>query len=55
MEPTLSPMQLNPRHLVMQFAHTLQEELFPRLQTAGEVLSGPLQLLSAVMLLAPLG
>jgi Transposase DDE domain/Transposase domain (DUF772) len=48
-------MQLNPRHLVMQFAHTLQEELFPRFQTAGEALSGPLQLLSAVMSLAPLG
>jgi hypothetical protein len=48
-------MQLNPRELVTQFAHMLQEDLFPLLQTVTGPLSGQMQLLAAVICLAPLG
>lgn len=48
-------MQLNPRQLVTQFAHMLQEDLFPVLQTCTGPLSGQMQLLTGVMALAPLG
>jgi hypothetical protein len=48
-------MQLNPRELVMQFAHVLQQELFPLLQSGGEPLSEPLQLLASIIALVPLG
>jgi hypothetical protein len=48
-------MQLNPRQLVNQFAHMLQEDLFPLLQTVTGPLSGQMQLLAAVISLAPLG
>jgi hypothetical protein len=48
-------MQLNPRQLVTQFAHMLQEDLFPLLQTVTGPLSGQMQLLAAVISLAPLG
>ena len=47
-------MQLNPRQLVTQFAHILQEELFPLLQTVTGPLSEQMQLLASVMALAPL-
>jgi len=49
-------MQLTtPRQLVTQFAHVLQQELFPNLEiTVGE-LDPQLQLLSSVMALLPLG
>lgn len=47
-------MQLNPRHLVIHFAHLLQDELFPVLeQTAGQ-LSSELQLLTAIVSMTPL-
>jgi hypothetical protein len=48
-------MQLNPRQLVTQFAHLLQEDLFPVLQTVTGPLSGQMQLLVSVISLAPLG
>src|ERR1700676_3984059 len=48
-------MQLTPRHLVMQFAHILQQELFPLLQSCVGPLSGQMQLLASVVSLAPLG
>src|ERR1700687_4486400 len=48
-------MQLNPRELVMQFAHVLQQELFPLLQSAAGPLSEPLQLLASIISLVPLG
>jgi hypothetical protein len=48
-------MQLNPRQLVNQFAHMLQEDLFPLLQTVTGPLGGQMQLLAAVISLAPLG
>ena len=48
-------MQLNPRQLVTQFAHMLQEDLFPVLQTVTGPLSGQMQLLASVICLAPLG
>jgi len=47
-------MQLNPRQIVTQFAHLLQEELFPLLEGAAGPLSGQLQLLAAVISMAPL-
>lgn len=47
-------MQLNPRQIVMQFAHVLQQELFPELETSVGPLSGELQLLAAVVSMAPL-
>ena len=48
-------MQLTPRHIVMQFAHMLQEELFPLLQSSVGPLNGQMQLLASVISLAPLG
>jgi Transposase domain (DUF772) len=48
-------MQLNRRQLVSQFAHMSQEEIFPRLEPAAGPLNGQLQLLAAVISLAPLG
>jgi hypothetical protein len=47
-------MQLNPRQLVTQFAHLMQEELFPVLETVAGPLSGQMKLLSAVVAMAPL-
>lgn len=46
-------MQLNPRQLVTQFAHMMQEELFPLLQTVTGPLSAQMQLLASVICLAP--
>jgi hypothetical protein len=48
-------MQLNPRQLITQFAHMLQEDLFPLLQPVTGPLSGQMQLLASVICLAPLG
>src|ERR1700677_2799527 len=48
-------MQLNSRQLVTQFAHMLQEELFPLLQTVTGLLGGQMQLLASAISLAPLG
>src|SRR6202166_4222176 len=48
-------MQLTPRHIVMQFAHILQQELFPLLQSCVGPLSGQMQLLASVSSLPPLG
>jgi DDE family transposase/transposase-like protein DUF772 len=47
-------MQLNPRQIVMQFAHVLQGELFPLLQSAAGPLSAQIQLLAAVVALVPM-
>jgi len=47
-------MQLNPRQIVTQFAHLLQEELFPLLETASGPLSKQLQLVASVMAMLPL-
>jgi hypothetical protein len=47
-------MQLNPRHIVLQFAHVLQGELFPLLQTASGPFSARLELLAAVVALVPM-
>jgi hypothetical protein len=47
-------MQLTSRQVVMQFAHMLQEELFPRLQSSIGPLNGQMQLLASVISLAPL-
>ena len=47
-------MQLNPRQIVTQFAHMLQEQLFPLLETAAGALSTQLQLLAAVVAMIPL-
>src|SRR6266851_2212014 len=47
-------MQLTSRQVVMQFAHMLQEELFPLLQTSVGPLNGQMQLLASVISLAPL-
>jgi hypothetical protein len=48
-------MQLNARQLVTQFAHMLQQDLFPVLQSVAGPLSGQMQLLASVISLAPLG
>ena len=48
-------MQLNPRQIVTQFAHVLQDTLFPLLKSTAGPPSGPLQLLSATMAMVPLG
>jgi len=42
-------MQLNPRQIVTQFAHLLQEELFPLLETASGPLSQAVTLVASVM------
>jgi hypothetical protein len=47
-------MQLTPRQIVTQFAHVLQQDLFPALESTTGPLSPDLQLLAAVMSLAPL-
>src|SRR5450432_4635442 len=47
-------MQLTPRQFVTQFAHMLQEELFPLLESATGLLSTQLQLLTATVSMAPL-
>ena len=47
-------MQLNPRQIVTQFAHMLQEELFPLLQTVAGPLSRQMELLTSVVALVPL-
>lgn len=47
-------MQLNPRQLVTQFAHLLQEDLFPVLRSAAGPLSRQLELLASVMAVVPL-
>lgn len=48
-------MQLTPRYALMQFGHLLQTELFPQLETAVGALTPPLELLTSVMTLVPLG
>lgn len=48
-------MQLTPRQALMQFAHVLQQELFPRLQEAIGPLSAQLELLATVISMAPAG
>jgi hypothetical protein len=53
-EPTPAHMQLNPRQVVVQFAHILQEDLFPRIASAVGPLSGELELLAAVKAMSPL-
>jgi flagellar biosynthesis GTPase FlhF len=47
-------MQLNPLRIVTQFAHVLQQELFPELQTSVGPLGKELKLLAAVVSMAPL-
>ena len=47
-------MQLTSRQVVTQFAHMLQEELFPLLQSFVGPLNGQMQLLASVISLAPL-
>lgn len=47
-------MQLTSRQVVTQFAHMLQEELFPLLQSSVGPLNGQMQLLASVICLAPL-
>jgi hypothetical protein len=47
-------MQLNPRQMVVQFAHILQQNLFPLMASVVGPLSGELELLAAVMALSPL-
>ena len=47
-------MQLNAREVVTQFAHLLQQELFPVLESSVGPLSADLQRLAAVMALVPL-
>jgi hypothetical protein len=47
-------MQLNAREIVRQFAHVLQQELFPVLHTSVGPLSKELELVTAVMALVPL-
>jgi hypothetical protein len=46
-------MQLNPRQSLLQFAHVLQQHLFPVIEESLGPLSTQLQLLAAVMSLAP--
>jgi hypothetical protein len=47
-------MQLTARQIVTQFAHVLQEELFPLLQSATGAVSAQMQLLAAAVSLAPM-
>ena len=47
-------MQNTPRTVLTQFAHVLQQELFPRLETALGPLSPQMQLLASVTGLIPL-
>ena len=48
-------MQLTPLTLLTQFAHVLQQELFPELESSLGPLSKELELLAAVVSMAPLG
>jgi hypothetical protein len=48
-------MNLTARQMVTEFAHVLQEELFPHVEQVVGPLSGQMRLLSAVMLIAPMG
>ena len=48
-------MNLTSRQMVTEFAHVLQEELFPHVERSVGPLSGQLRLLGAVMLIAPMG
>ena len=48
-------MQITPRAILAQFAHVLQQQLFPRLEAAVGPLSPQLQLLASVIALVPLG
>jgi Transposase DDE domain/Transposase domain (DUF772) len=48
-------MQLNPRQLVTQFAHVLQQDLFPTLESALGALSPQMELVTTVVSLLPLG
>lgn len=48
-------MQLTPFAIVTQFAHVLQQELFPELESSVGPLSKELELLAAVVSMAPLG
>src|ERR1700730_10654200 len=52
--PSQPHMQLTSRQVVTQFAHMLQEELFPLLQSSVGPLNGQMQLLASVISLAPL-
>ena len=47
-------MQLNPRQLVTQFAHLLQLDIFPALETVTGPISEAMQLVAAVVPLLPL-
>jgi IS5 family transposase len=47
-------MQLNPRQVVVQFAHILQQDLFPRIASLVGPLSAEMELLGAVIALSPL-
>ena len=47
-------MQLNAQQVVTQFAHLLQQEMFPKLEQVVGPLSKDLELLAAVMALVPL-
>lgn len=53
-KPEVTPLQLTPRHLILQFAHVLQQELFPSLQASLGSLSADLERLAAVVALLPL-
>ena len=46
-------MQLTPRQFLVQFAHVLQQELFPVLREVAGPLNPQLELLASVILLAP--
>lgn len=48
-------MQLTPRQILMQFAHIVQQELFPAVEAAIGALSPQLRLLASVVSLLPLG
>lgn len=48
------PMPLTPLQIVTQFAHVLQQELFPELESSVGPLSEELKLLAAVVSMAPL-
>ena len=47
-------MQRTPRHVLLQFGHILQQDLFPRLEESAGSLTPPLELLAAVAALVPL-
>ena len=47
-------MQLNPLQVVTQFAHLLQQEMFPLLESAVGPLNAQLRLLASVISMAPL-